>query len=53
MSKMAYLYDFMILLGLTSLGVGLFFVFGTGITMAIMGAIVFILGAFGHSKVGK
>jgi hypothetical protein len=39
--------DILIFLGLTELGVGLFFWFGKGVSMTVVGALLFCMGFFG------
>ena len=48
--KTGVLADFFIILGLSSLGAGLFFWFGGGISLTVLGTILLAFGIYGHAK---
>ena len=49
-NKIGILADFFILSGFASLGAGLFFWFGSGVSLTVLGAILLAMGIYGHAK---
>lgn len=48
--KQSYWFDFLILSGLASTGVGLFLLYGIGVTALTIGVILMAFGILGHRK---